>query len=192
MDDKNRRAFLQALATGGAAVVLGPQLVACGAEGFDEESWDTEEWGLSGADTISGKYFKVEVPGMYGDVPDVTAVDPGRINVIVHETTSPTFPGIRTYTYGKHQYEDFTMTMRMGPGNVKLQTWFKQATQQGGSGDALRRDIVVRMLATDRQTVVRTVRCFGAFPTNYNAELITGSSAYAATLTCSVNRIEIA
>ncbi len=187
MDEKNRRAFLQALATGGAAVVMGPQLAACGAEGFDDESWDTEELGLSDADTISGKYFKVEVPGMYGEVPDVMELDPGRLKVDVVGTSWPTFP-VRTYSYGSHEYEDFTMRVRRGPGNVKLQKWFEAVTQQGGSGDALRRDIVVRMLAGDSQTVVRTVRCFGALPTSYNA----GSSFDLATLTCQVNRIEVA
>jgi hypothetical protein len=142
---------------------------------------------------IFSKYFKVEVKGMYGEVPGVVEVDCGRLTVTVEEATQGDKPEYRSYTYGSHEYEDFTMVVQQGPGNVKLQKWFKAATQQGGSGDALRRDVSLYLLARDKSTVVRTINCFGLFPVSFNAgDHSTGSDVKTATITCKVDRIEVA
>lgn len=144
-------------------------------------------------DKIFNKYFSVEVKGLYGEVPGVISIDPGRVTVSVEEATQGDKPEYRTYTYGKHEYEDLTMTVQQAPGMVKLQKWFQAASQQGGAGDALRRDISIYIKARDKSTVVRTVNIFGCFPTNYSAGgHSTGSDIKTATLTCKVDRIEVA
>jgi hypothetical protein len=142
---------------------------------------------------IFSKYFKVEVKGMYGEVPGVVEVDAGRLTVTVEEATQGDKPEYRTYTYGSHEYEDFTMTVQQGPGMVKLQKWFDKASKVGGSGDALRRDISVYLLARDKSTVLRTINCFGCFPVSYNAgDHGLGSDIKTATITCNIDRIEVA
>ena len=49
---------------------------------------------------IFSKYFKLEVKGIYGAVPGVTSVDPGRLTVTTEEATQGDKPEYRTYTYG--------------------------------------------------------------------------------------------
>jgi hypothetical protein len=142
---------------------------------------------------IFSKYFKVEVKGMYGEVPGVTEVDAGRVTITVEECSQGDKPDYRTYTYGAHEYEDFTMTCQQGPGTVKLQKWADKAMKVGGQGDALRRDISIYLLARDKKTVLRTINCFGCFPVNFDAgSHSTASDIKTMTITCNIDRIEVA
>jgi len=139
------------------------------------------------------KYFKVGIQGMYGEVPGVTEVDPGRLKVKINEASQGDQPDYRTYTYGSHEYEDFTMTVQQGPGMIRIQKWADKAMKMGGSGDALRRDISIHLLARDKKTVLRTINCFGCYPVNFGAgDHSTGSDIKALTLTCNIDRIEVA
>ena len=178
MDEHNRRDFIKTVAVGGAALLAAPRLMAAQTE--DDKK-------------IFSKYFKVEIKGMYGTVPGVVHVDPGRVTITTEETTQGDQPDYRAYTYGAHEYEDFTMTVQQGPGMVKLQKWADKAMKVGGQGDALRRDISIYLLARDKTTVLRTINCFGCFPVSFNAgDHSTGSDIKSIMITCSVDRIEVA
>jgi phage tail-like protein len=142
---------------------------------------------------LFNKYFRVEVKGVYGKVPGIVSIDPGRVTVTVEETTQGDQPEYRTYTYGSHDYDDLTMTLQTGPGMVKLQEWCDKAMKIGGSGNALRRDISIYALARDKSTVRKTINCFGCYPISLNAgDHATGSEIKTITLTCNVDRIEVA
>jgi hypothetical protein len=194
MKATDRRTFLRTTAVGGAIIAAGPTLLACGGE----EEWELAEQVQYAGETphdkkLFSKYFKVEVKGVYGEVPGVTEVDAGRVTVAVEETTQDDKPEYRTYTYGSHEYDDFTMTLQTGPGMVKLQSWADKAMKMGGSGDALRRDISVYAMARDKTTILKTINCFGCYPISMNAgDHSTGSDVKSITLTCNVDRIEVA
>ena len=143
--------------------------------------------------TIFSKYFKVEVKGLYGEVPGVVEVDAGRVTITIEEASQGDKPEYRTYTYGSHEYEDFTMTYQQSPKTKELQKWAKDASHKGGAGSALRRDCSIYLLARDKKTVLRTINCFGCFPVSFNAgDHGTGSDIKTATITCNINRIEVA
>jgi phage tail-like protein len=179
MDDSNRRDFIKTVAVGGAALVAVPSFAFSAATVYDKK--------------LFSKYFKVEVKGMYGTVPGVVEVDAGRVTVSVEECTQGDKPEYRTYTYGAHDYEDFTMTVQQGPGMVKLQKWADKAMKVGGSGDALRRDISIYALARDKSTVLKTFNCFGCFPVGFDAgSHSTESDIKTIKLTCNIDRIEVA
>lgn len=142
---------------------------------------------------LFSKYFYVEVKGVYGKVPGIVSIDPGNVTVTVEETTQGDQPEYRTYTYGSHDYADLTMTLQTGPGMVKLQKWADKAMKVGGSGDSLRRDISIYCLARDKATVLKTINCFGCYPISLNAgDHSTASEVKTITLTCNVDRIEVA
>jgi len=182
MADSDRRDFIKQVAAGSAVLLIAPHAYAA----------------LNAAETesdkkIFSKYFKVEVKGIYGEVPGVTKIDPGRVRISIEETTQGDKPEYRTYTYGKHEYDDLTMTVQQGPGMVKLQKWADKAMKVGGQGDALRRDISIYLLARDKSTVLKTINCFGCYPVSFNAgDHSTGSDVKAITLTCNISRIEVA
>jgi len=195
MKKSDRRSFLKAAAAGGMAIVAAPYLSGC----ETEEDWQKFDDVIANAaqteddKKIFSKYFKVEVKGVYGQVPGVVSVDPGRVIVTTEETTQGDQPDYRTYTYGSHEYEDLTMTLQTGPGMVKLQDWADNAMKRGGDGNSLRRDISVYCLARDKATVLRTINCFGCYPINMSAgDHSTGSEVKSITLTCNVARIEVA
>lgn len=179
MDEQDRREFIKTVAVGGAALLAAPHVFAAGETPHDKK--------------LFNKYFKVEVKGIYGEVPGVVAVDPGRVTVTVEETTQGDRPEYRTYTYGSHQYEPLTITLQQSPGMVKLQKWADKAMKVGGSGNALRRDISIYCLARDKSTVLRTINCFGCYPVSLNAgDHSTASDIKTIKLTCNVDRIEVA
>jgi hypothetical protein len=179
MDEHDRRDFIKTVAVGGAALLAAPQLMAAGETPHDKK--------------LFNKYFRVEVKGIYGKVPGVVSVDPGRVIISTEETTQGDKPEYRTYTYGSHEYEDFTMTVQQSPGMVKLQKWADKAMKMGGAGNALRRDISIYCLARDKKTVLKTINCFGCYPISMNAgDQSTGSDIKTLTITCNVSRIEVA
>lgn len=140
---------------------------------------------------IFSKYFKLEVKGIYGAVPGVTSVDPGRLTVTTEEATQGDKPDYRTYTYGSHEYDDMTFTVQQGPGMTKLQEWADKAMKMGGAGNALRRDLSLYLLARDKTTVLRTINMFGCYPVSCNAgDHDTGSNIKTLVFTCNVDRIE--
>lgn len=144
-------------------------------------------------DKIFSKYFKVNIQGLYGEVPGVTEVDAGRVTVSVEEATQGDLPEYRTYAYGSHQYEDLTMVVQQGPGMTKIQDWVDKATHNGGDGSSLRKDISITLLARDKKTPLRTINCFGCFPVSFSAgEHSLASEIKTQTLTCNVNYIEVA
>lgn len=178
MSESDRREFIKTIAVGGAVVLAAPHLLAAQTE--DDKK-------------IFSKYFKVEVKGVYAQVPGVVSVDPGRVTISIEEATQGDKPEYRTYTYGSHEYEDLTMTLQQAPGNSKLQNWARKAMKVGGSGSALRRDISIYCLARDKRTVLKTINCYGCYPVSFNAgDHGTGSDIKTATLTCNVDRIEVA
>jgi hypothetical protein len=182
MADSDRRDFIKQVAAGSAVLLVAPHVH--GALNAGETSSDKK---------IFSKYFKVEVKGVYGEVPGMVQIDPGRVRISIEETTQGDRPDYRTYTYGSHDYDDLTMTLQTGPGMVKLQRWADKAMKMGGSGNALRRDISIYALARDKRTVLKTINCFGCYPVSMNAgDQSTGSDVKTITLTCNVSRIEVA
>lgn len=178
MPDTDRRTFLQAAAAGGAALLI---------------ARPTRAGQYDGDQKVICKGFKVEIGGMYAEVPGVLAADAGKVKVQVLESTQGDQPEASRYTYGQHEYEDFTMTVQQGPGNVKLQEWAKKAMQVGGLGDALRRDVKLFVYARDRTTILRTTTCFSCLPVGIQA----GSHGTAGdiktfTLNFNVDRVEVA
>jgi hypothetical protein len=140
---------------------------------------------------IFSKYFKLEVKGIYGEVPGVTSCDPGRLTVTTEEATQGDKPEYRTYTYGSHEYDDMTFTVQTGPGMTKLQEWADKAMKMGGAGNALRRDVSLYLLSRDKNTVLRTINMFGCYPISCNAgDHDTGSAIKSIVFTCNVDRIE--
>jgi hypothetical protein len=140
---------------------------------------------------IFSKYFKLEVKGIYGEVPGVTSCDPGRLTVTTEEATQGDKPEYRTYTYGSHEYDDMTFTVQTGPGMTKLQEWADKAMKMGGAGNALRRDVSLYLLSRDKNTVLRTINMFGCYPISCNAgDHDTGSNIKTIVFTCNVDRIE--
>jgi hypothetical protein len=182
MADSDRRDFIKQVAAGSAVLLIAPHAHAvlnAGKTSSDQK--------------LFSKYFKVEVKGIYGEVPGVTKIDPGRVTVSIEETTQGDQPDYRTYTYGKHHYDDLTMTVQQGPGMVKLQKWADKSMKTGGAGNALRRDISIYLLARDKTTVLKTINCFGCYPVGLNAgDHSTGSDVKTITLTCNISRIEVA
>jgi hypothetical protein len=143
-------------------------------------------------DKIFSKYFKVEIQGIYGEVPGVVDFDAGRVTFTIEETTQGDQPEYRTYTYGSHEYEDLTLTVQQAPGETKIQDWVDKATKMGGAGSSLRRDITASLLARDKSKVLKTINCFGCFPLSFDAGgQSTSSEIKTLTLTCNVNYIEV-
>jgi hypothetical protein len=141
---------------------------------------------------LYSKYFKVEIAGMYADVPGVVEVDAGRVTITPEECTQGDKPEYRTYGYGHHEYEDLTLTVQQDPKMVKIQKWADSAMKRGGAGDSLRKEISIHILARDKKTPMRSINCFGCFPVSFNAgSHSTGSDVKTMVLTCNVNRIEV-
>lgn len=196
----DRRNFLKTAAVGGAALAIGSQLIGCETdEDFsDDFADDSEDISVRAGETphdkkLFNKYFRVEVNGLYAEVPEVVSADAGKVTISLEETTEGDNPEYKQYTYGEHKYEDLTLTVMQGPGTAKLQKWFEAAMKSGGGGDALRRDISIFVLARDKSTVLKTINCFGCFPVSFNAqEHSTGSDIKTITLTCNMSRVEVA
>lgn len=193
MKESDRRTFLKTAAIGGAAAAASSTVARTGLaeSGLAEGEAPAPMGGRVGA--VSSKYFRVEIKGMYGKVPGVVSADPGKVTVKVKESTQGDKPDYREYTYGSHDYDDLTLTVMTGPGNVKLQKWAEKAMKSGGRGSALRRDISMYLLARDKSTVLRTINCFGCYPISMNAgDYGTGSDVKTITFSCNVSRIEVA
>jgi hypothetical protein len=179
MDEQDRRDFLKTVAIGGAALLAAPRLCVA-AETEDDKK-------------IFSQHFRVEVKGMYGEVPGVVRIDPGRVAVAIEETTQGDQPEHRTYSYGDHAYEALTMTVQQSPGMIKLQSWAAATKKIGGKAAAPRRDISIYLLARNKSTVLRIINCFGCYPVNFRAGSHgTASDIKTITLTCNVDRIEVA
>jgi len=200
MENSNRRGFLKATAgIGGAAVLGGPALSGCVAQTGDGND---PEFGqiLQGNNVkydkiILSDYFTVEVHGMYEKVPGVVSIDPGKVGGI--DPTQNTDRGDRAeyklWCHGDHEYQDATLTVMQAPGMVKLQKWVDKAMKVGGTGDALRRDVSLYLLARDKSTVLKTVNMFGCYPTDFDAgDESSDSETKTITLTLNVDRIEVA
>jgi len=80
------------------------------------------------------------------------------------------------------------------PANAAVLRWAKSAVAAGPTGKArLQRNISVSLLARDKKTVLRTINCFGCFPVSCDGgDQSTGSDIKTLTLTCTVDRIEVA
>ncbi|MBW2528264.1 MAG: phage tail protein [Deltaproteobacteria bacterium] len=174
-----RRSFLKVAVAGAAATALPDILLG------DEEDGLLGRLAHAGkAQTIAANRFRVEVKGVYGSVAGVTAIDVGRVDIQKVKTTQGDKPDYVSWTYGSHTYAPLTLRLQMGPGNVKIQKWADKAMKIGGSGDALRRDISVFLLAKDQSTVLGTLNAFGCYPTSLSGS---GSDQ---TLKCHIDRIE--
>ena len=194
MKNTDRRIFLKTAAgVGGAAALASPLLGGCMAE-FEDDDYVGEQQQAAQTKSdqlIFNKYFKFEVKGIYGEVPGCTSVSGGELTITVEEATRGDRPDYREYTYGSHEYGDLTFTVQTGPGMTKLQEWADKAMKVGGSGNALRRDCSLYLLARDKTTVLRTINYFGCYPTSCNAgDHDTGSAIKSIVFTCNVDRIE--
>jgi len=179
MSEHDRRDFIKIVAAGGAGLLATTHVFAAGETPHDKK--------------LFNKYFRVEVKGIYSQVPGVVSIDPGRVTISTEETTQGDQPEYRTYTYGSHEYDDLTMTFLVGPGTTKLRRWASRSMKKGGGGKMLRRDISIYCLARDKDTVLKTINCFGCYPISLNAgDQSTGSDIKTITLTCNVSRIEVA
>lgn len=142
-------------------------------------------------DKILSQHFRVEIKGI-GDQPNVRSGDFGKVTIEAVESTQGDEPEHRTYCYGKHTYEDLNMTLQQGPENKPLFDWFTQATQRGGEGGALRRDISVFLYARDKSTILRTYHAKECFPTSLDSgDHSTASEAKTLTLVCKVGYVEV-
>lgn len=194
MTKRDRRDFLKGTAgVGGAAALASPLLGGCMAEFEDDDYVGEQQQAAQTKDDakIFNKYFKFEVKGIYNEVPGCTNVSGGDLTITVEESTQGDRPDYREYTYGSHEYGDLTFTVQTGPGMVKLQEWADKAMKVGGSGNALRRDCSLYLLARDKTTVMRTINYFGCYPVSCNAgDHSTSSEIKSITFTCNVDRIE--
>lgn len=142
---------------------------------------------------MSNRYFKFEVKGIYSEVPGCTTMNGGELTITVEESTKGDRPDYREYTYGSHEYGDLTLTVQTAPGMVKLQEWADKAMKVGGSGNALRRDCSLYLLARDKSTVLRTINFFGCYPVNESTTTIQstkGKQQSFTHFTLNVDRIE--
>ncbi|MCP4605397.1 MAG: hypothetical protein GY847_33570 [Proteobacteria bacterium] len=178
MNENDRREFIKKVAIGSAVFLTAPHVYAAKKE--DDKK-------------IFSKFFRVEIQGMYGEVPGVTEVDPGRVKIKTQELKQANSTGPRKFAYGGHEYDDFTMTLQQSPTMAKLQKWVDKAMKKGGNAKALRRKISIHVLARDKKTVLRTINCFGCYPVNLNAgDHGTSSEIKTITITCNLDRIEVA
>ena len=103
---------------------------------------------------ISNRYFKVEVKGTYGEVPDVLYVDFGALTVpAVPDTPAGNAGGQKSYRYGTPEPLEITMVYHPAPGNVKIQAWGNPASTKR---NPLRRDVIVYLLDKSKTNVLAT------------------------------------
>ena len=160
----DRRTFLGATAASGAAVALGR--IVLGAS--DAHAAGTH---------VSGKVTKVEIVGMYTELPGVISVDPGRARATLEKNSQG------KWTYVTHGYDNLVIVYGRSSAHQKLEQWAGDAQMTGGSGDNLLRDITIRLHGN--AGVAKTIACSGCFPVSL------GGPADSRTLTCRVNRIEV-
>ena len=110
---------------------------------------------------IFSKYFKLEVVGIYQEVPGVVRVAPGAVFWVVEEATRGDEPDMREYAWSFDRLDDWTFDVQVGPGAIKLQEWADKALKTGGGGDALDRSLSLRLLARDKSTVVGSIHARG-------------------------------
>lgn len=177
-----RRDLVAGGAVAGSALIAGPALIMPTRALAAMTAGDAK---------IFSKYFKLEVKGIYGAVPGVTSVDPGRLTVTTEEATQGDKPDYRTYTYGSHEYDDMTFTVQQGPGMQKLQEWADKAINERAPKESVKRDVSLHLLAPDRERVLRTINMFGCYPASCNAgDHDAGSNIKTLVFTCNVDRIE--
>ena len=174
MAETDRRDFIKQVVAGSAVLLVAPQIRAA-------QQVPSEQ--------IFARNFRVVIRGMYGQVPGVVKIDPGRVTVGIQEASQGDQP---EYAHGSHSYDQLTMTFMKGTGAAKLERWAARAIKRGGSGKSLRRDISIHMLAPDRKTVLRRINCYECLPVRANtAPLRRGSRAKAVTLRFTLNRIKV-
>lgn len=141
---------------------------------------------------ILTQHFMAEITGLMPEVNNLVSMDVGKYNQNVCEASEGGKPEYRTYTYSTHEFEDLTMTLQQGPENKKIAEWVRKATESGGGGDALRRDVSLFVYGRDKSSILRTYHAKECFPVSLQlGDHGLGSDAKTETLTCKVGYIEV-
>lgn len=113
---------------------------------------------------VTAQKFHIEIKGLFDKVPNTTQGDPGGIRGQVNESTQGDNPEYRTFNYGNTEYDECRIVMQQNPGVKKLQEWVEKAQEQGGGGDAIRRDVSFYVYARNGKDIARVYDLHDCFP----------------------------